>query len=105
MAYYVIEYRYVPGLENLVESFRPAHRTHLRLLESEGQLIASGFLHDSSFNGALLILRAPSAKQAAALLDDDPFITNGLVEDLRVREWVPTLGSHAKTFDVHFPVC
>lgn len=104
MPFYVVEYRYVDELKNLVEDFRPAHRTYLRQLEGEGKLVASGFLTDNAaFNGAMLILKAESAREVLDMGEKDPFYTNGLIDDIRIRQWVPTLGSHAKAFDTEFP--
>lgn len=103
MGFYVIEYRYPSDLKNLVEDFRPAHRTYMRALEKEGRLVASGFLSDASFEGGMVILRADSAHDANALVENDPFYLNGLMEDLKVRRWTPTLGQNAPSFDTRFP--
>ncbi len=103
MAFYVIEYRYNPDMKYLVADIRPAHRTYLRGLEAEGKLIASGFFRDAVFDGAMLIVKADSALEAKNLLDDDPFSLNGLIEDVRARLWVPTIGSYADDFDKDFP--
>ncbi|MFT0763392.1 YciI family protein [Scrofimicrobium sp. R131] len=103
MALYVIEYRYDEDLSSLVNDFRPAHREYLRRLQDQGNLVASGFLRDAVFNGALLILNAETAQQATALLNEDPFVTNGLIHSFQVREWHPTLGYLADDFDKTFP--
>ena len=103
MTLYVVEYRYDEALSNLVSDFRPAHREHLRKLQADGKLVASGFLRDSIFDGAMLIFRADSAQQAREYLDDDPFVTNGLIHSLLIREWHPTLGDMADDFDKAFP--
>lgn len=102
MAFYVIEYRYNPDLRNLVNDFRAAHRTYLRQLESQGKLVSSGFFKDASYDGAMLIVRATSASEATSLLEEDPFSLNGLIEDVRARQWIPTIGDHAEDFDVEF---
>ena len=104
MAFYVIEYEYKPQFKFLVEDVRPAHRTFLRELEAQGNLLASGFFRDSAFDGAMLIVKADTAEQALALLENDPFATDDLVENVRVRLWVPTLGPYAQDFDTAFPI-
>lgn len=104
MAFYVIEYRYDPALMNLVSDFRPAHRTYLREMEVQGRLISSGFLRDSGYEGAMLIVSAESAADALKLLDEDPFSLNGLIQDIRARQWIPTIGSLAEDFDTQFPI-
>lgn len=103
MALYVIEYRYDQELSNLVSDFRPAHREFLRTLQSQGALVASGFLRDAVFSGAMIILRADSASAAREMLAPDPFATNGLIHSVVVREWHPTLGEFADAFDTEFP--
>lgn len=103
MPIYAIEYKYDDALSNLVSDFRPAHREYLRVLENQGILLASGFLRDAVFNGAMLILRADSAQHADSLLSEDPFSTNGLIHSVVIREWQPTIGSYAEKFDTQFP--
>lgn len=105
MRLYVIEYEYDPTLTSLIHDGRPAHRTFLRALHEKGTLIASGFLRDDAMNeGALIVLRAASARDALALLEDDPFNTAGFILSRRVREWEPTIGEHAERFDLQFPI-
>lgn len=104
MAYYVIEYRYDSDLRNLVTDFRPAHRTFLRGLEKAGNLVSAGFFKDAGFDGAMLLLQADSAQEALDLLKDDPFSTNGLIEDVKARQWIPTVGQFAEDFDTSFPI-
>ena len=103
MLLYVIEYRYRPELKFLVEDMRPAHRTYLRGLQAQGRLLTSGFLRDATFDGAMLIVRAESASAAIALLDQDPFVEAGVVQGLSARQWIPTLGPDASSFDTEFP--
>lgn len=103
MAIYAVEYQYDESLPLLVSDFRPAHREYLRGLEQDGVLIATGFLRDASFKGALMLLRAENAHAVEAILDRDPFSQNGLVHSVKIREWEPTLGDYAKGFDRSFP--
>ena len=103
MRLYVIEYRYRPDLKFLVEDMRPAHRTYLRDLQAQGRLITSGFLKDATFDGAMLVVHADTAEDAIALLDEDPFVEAGVVQDVIARQWIPTLGPDAADFDTRFP--
>lgn len=104
MGLYVIQYRYPSDRKFMVEDFRPFHRTHMRELQEKGLLLASGFLTDAMFDGAMMILRADSAQAAESLLEGDAFYDSGLMEDLVVRSWSPTLGVEAPDFDTEFPV-
>ena len=103
MALYAFEYRYKEDLLTLVSDIRPAHRVFMRELEAQGVLIASGFLRDATFNGALAILRADSAADARRLLSNDPFALSDLIHSIVVREWQPTIGAFAEDFDTDFP--
>lgn len=105
MVLYLIEYTYDGRLMSLIRDNRPAHRTFLRSLNELGVLVASGFLRDDTMNeGALIVLRAPNAKAALALVEDDPFNRAGFITQRRVREWTPTIGEHAEDFDTQFPI-
>jgi len=105
MVLYLVEYSYDSRLISLIRDNRPAHRTFLRGLHDRGVLVASGFLRDDTMNeGALIVLRAPNARAALALVEDDPFNQAGFITDRRVREWTPTIGEHAEDFDTEFPI-
>lgn len=106
MRTYAVTYEYEPELLSLIDNWRPAHRTYLRKLEKEGLLFSSGHLRDLKFRGALLIMRTESAQQARELLEEDPFFVHGLVTNIDVKEWEPTIGDLAERFDtvVDFPI-
>ncbi len=76
---------------------RPEHRTFLHGLHDRGVLLASGPWAgaDAEPPGALLLLRAGSADDAVAALDDDPFVRAGLVVRRTAREWDPVIGPWA----------
>lgn len=103
MAFYVIEYTYDHALDSLIQDFRPAHRQFLRELNTKGDLLASGFLRDAMSTDAMIIMRADSAADALATLEEDPFFVNGFILERRAREWTPTIGAHAEEFDTEFP--
>ncbi|MEP7763138.1 YciI family protein [Sanguibacter sp. 25GB23B1] len=72
---------------------RPAHRAFLTGLHAAGVLRASGPVSDDGMQGALLVLDAPSAEAAGAILDSDPFATEGLVAARAVAEWTVVIGA------------
>ncbi len=88
----------------MVEDFRPFHRTHMRDLQEKGHLVAAGFLNDAVFDGGMMVLRAKNAQEAESLLEGDAFYDSGLMEDLVIRAWTPTLGRDAPEFDTEFPI-
>ena len=104
MGLYVIQYRYPSNLKFMVEDFRPAHRTFMRKMEADGTLKAAGFLGDAVFEGGMMIVEAPSAQAAEKLLVGDAFYDNGLMEELIIRAWTPTVGMGARGFATSFPI-
>lgn len=89
MTTFAVEYRY-DDRATTRDQVRPAHRAFLAALLADGTLLASGPFTDGPA-GALLLVVAPDAPAAAALLDADPFWTAGLVADRTVRGWEPVL--------------
>lgn len=75
------------------DEVRPAHRAFLAGLFDAGSLLASGPLaDDGGVSGALLIIVADSDERAADLLDDDPFVRDGLIAARVIRAWTPVYG-------------
>lgn len=95
---YAVIYEYEPKLLSLIDNWRPAHRTYLRELHKQGKLFTSGHLRDATTAGALLIMNTNSGKEARELLEQDPFFLHGLVTNIIVREWKPTIGELAERF-------
>ncbi|PFG19733.1 YciI family protein [Serinibacter salmoneus] len=95
MAVQIVEYRYQVGAqaERLRDEVRPRHRDFLRTLLDAGSLLASGPLVETP--GAMLLLVAPDAEAATALLAEDPFLTEGVVAEVGVRGWKPVIGPFA----------
>ncbi|MCK0115770.1 hypothetical protein BCE75_11371 [Isoptericola sp. CG 20/1183] len=97
MNVYAVTYVYAPGSASARDRVRPAHRDHLQALCAEGAVLVSGPLPatDQEPDGALIVVRAPSATAATELLDTDPFRREGLVAAVGVRAWVPVIGGFA----------
>lgn len=94
MPHFVVEYTYsdatVPGRDEQ----RPTHRDWLRTLVDDGQLVVSGPYGDGS--GALLIFQVEDADTLRSLLAADPFAVGSLIDEVRIVEWTPVLGSLAQ---------
>lgn len=95
---YAVIYEYEPQLLALIDNWRAAHREYLRELHRQGKLFTSGHLREASHAGALLIMRTETAQEARDLLEKDPFFEHGLVTNIIVREWKPTIGDLAERF-------
>lgn len=87
-----VTYRYTDEPGRLGQH-RPARLDWFRRLDAEGTLLASGQLVDGDLADGLLVLDAPDAATAEALLDEDPFVIEGLVTDRRVARWHATVGA------------
>lgn len=92
MAVFAVTYRYVDNPE-LVNVHRPAHREYLGTLVGEAGLIASGPMTGAAVASALLIFDAESPGDIEALIDKDPFWTEGVITSREILEWTVVLGS------------
>ena len=81
------------------DATRAEHRRYLSGLLDQGFLLASGpFVGPvagsagTQPDGALLLVRANSALEVQALLDEDPFARVGVISDRSIRGWEPVFG-------------
>ncbi|GAA2037186.1 YciI family protein [Pseudokineococcus marinus] len=89
MTHFVAEIAYTAAPE-VVAASRPAHREHLAALHARGALVLSGPWADGT--GACLVYRADDEAAVRGMLADDPFLRDGVVEVLSVREWTVVVG-------------
>ena len=90
MPTYAVRYTYDERTD-VRDVFRAEHRSYLAALAEHGTLLGSGPFTDGD-PGALLVFRAASPEVVGAILDDDPFVREGLVADSDVRAWDVVLG-------------
>lgn len=97
MAVFAVTYVYAPDSSTTRDAVRSEHRTFLSALHAEGKVLVSGPLpaDDGAPDGALIVVEAPSAAGAVALLDNDPFRREDVVAQRTAREWVPVIGGFA----------
>ena len=69
-----------------VAEVRPVHRRYLTELHKKGKLALSGPLEGG---GALIVLEADSMQEAEALVQADPFVTQGVFRSQVIRPWSP----------------
>lgn len=89
MAYYAVEYTFTADRRHL--QVRPTHREYLADLAERGSIALCGPL--VSDTGGLLIFRAGSEAEVRELVDDDPYMREGVLDGVRVEEWDPVIGS------------
>jgi uncharacterized protein YciI len=80
----------------LQDATRPLHLEHLRRLVDDGTLVASGPWGPDDARGGLLVFHANDRAAVQAIVDRDPFMTQGVVATCDIREWVPLLGPAAE---------
>lgn len=85
-SFVVLKYR-VPLAR--IEETTPSHRAYLKELHARGKLIASGAFVPREGGG--LLMRTADAAELSALLEQDPFQKEGLVETT-VYTWAVGIG-------------
>lgn len=95
MPLFATTYRYVADSDAARDTTRPAHREYLAGLTASGTLAISG-PYVGGEAGALLVFETPTHDEAVALTDADPFVIEGLVAEVSVREWQPVSGRLAE---------
>lgn len=92
MTVFAVTYAYIDDAD-VVTQHRPAHREYLGSLIGTAGLIASGPTKGGTGASALLIFEATAASDIEALLDQDPFWTEGVVVRREILEWTVALGT------------
>jgi uncharacterized protein YciI len=67
-------------------ALRPQHRQYRAELFKRGSLVAAGPFPDDS--GAVFIYEAENDEQAAALVNKDPFSSNGVFQRSELKPWM-----------------
>jgi uncharacterized protein YciI len=68
-----------------VERVRAAHQSYAQAIKANGGLVMAGPFADDS--GAMFIYRARSKDEAMALIQKDPYHTEGVFESYALSEW------------------
>ncbi|MET1038652.1 MAG: YciI family protein [Aeromicrobium sp.] len=95
MPLFATTYRYADDTVESRDATRPAHREYLGELATNGSLALSGPFVGGA-DGALLVFEAATPDDVQALIDADPFVVEGLVAEITVREWQAVLGRLAQ---------
>ncbi|WP_040791185.1 YciI family protein [Nocardia paucivorans] len=93
MPIFAVHYTYSAATLADRDTHRPDHRGWLADLLADGTLLSSGPYPDGS--GALLLMRADDEAAMKELLTRDPFARRELIDEVRVVEWQPVLGTFA----------
>lgn len=90
MAKFVVELVYGADEEHRL-AVRPAHREYSKSLADKGILLAGGPYADG--RGAQIIYEAADGAEVQALLDEDPYLKEGVLASATIREWNAVTGS------------
>jgi uncharacterized protein YciI len=89
--YYLLLYDFV---ENMLERRAPYREAHLQLVRSaqeRGDLLSAGAFAEP-VDGAALVFQASGVSVVEAFVRADPYVTNGLVTNWRIRPWTVVIG-------------
>lgn len=92
--HYILFYDVQPDYVEKRGQFRDLHLNHARAAYDRGELLLGGAFADP-VDGAMLVFRGDSPAAAEAFAQSDPYVTNGLVTQWRVRKWNTVIGDGA----------
>jgi uncharacterized protein YciI len=84
--YFILLYEVVDDFINRRAPFRPEHLKLVEDAHQRGELVMAGAFSDP-VDGAALVFRGSDPALAARFAETDPYVTNGLVTNWRVRGW------------------
>lgn len=96
MQHYLLFYVLSPNYLERRGEFRAEHLALAWSASKRGELVLGGALTDPS-DQAVFLFKGPSPKVAEQFVEADPYVTNGLVTEWRVRPWMTVVGETATT--------
>lgn len=89
MTIFLVQYTYDPARNADRDTHRPAHRAYLEERALTGAILVRGPLADVDGQppAAALVVRADDEAAVAAILDGDPFYTEGIITERTIRPW------------------
>jgi len=94
MKHFLLFYQGAPDYLARRPQYRDAHLAYAWAAADRGDLVVAGALADP-VDGAVLMFQGDGAAVAEDFARADPYVTNGLVETWRVREWTTVVGEIA----------
>lgn len=96
VAIFAVRYVYTDDVP-LRSEVRLAHVDYLDGSVVAGSLLLAGRFADEGTGDALLVFRAEQKDLVEAIIESDPFVVRGVVQEWDVREWVPAMGLLAES--------
>src|SRR5262245_49619102 len=94
--HYLLMYDVVDDYVARRDEYRSAHLERAWAASARGELVLGGALANP-VDGAVLLFKSDSPSVAENFAKVDPYVTNGLVKNWRVREWNTVAGAEAST--------
>jgi hypothetical protein len=88
--YHVLMYDVVDDFIERRAAIRTSHLELIHAARDRGDLLMAGAFQDPA-DGTLLVFRVESASEVEDFAKADPYVTEGLVTDWRVRRWTEIL--------------
>lgn len=95
MPYFVYRCYDAPGMGEVRERLRPAHREHLRNVALGVEVLAGGRLTSEDGTrviGTMIVVRADSRDQVAQFMEADPYAQGGIFGRTEIERWDWGLG-------------
>jgi uncharacterized protein len=93
--HYLLLYDVVENYAERRMPFRKEHIAHAKAAVARGELVLGGALANPA-DGTVLLFKGDSPAPAETFAKADPYVTNGLVTQWRVREWTTVVGKDAE---------
>lgn len=97
MKHFLLIYDYAPDFMEKRGPVRPAHLDLCRASAARDELQLGGAVPSDDPPFGLLLFKAQGPEIAEAFAQSDPYVSQGVVERWRVREWVTVVGESALT--------
>ncbi|HJU11424.1 MAG TPA: YciI-like protein [Candidatus Binataceae bacterium] len=89
--YFILIYEVVDDFINRRAPFRPQHLKLVEDAHRRGELVMAGAFSDP-VDGAALVFKGSDPIAARRFAETDPYVTNGLITQWRVRGWNVVVG-------------
>ena len=93
MAIFAVTYAYADATAASRDEHRPRHVEFLKSQYDGGRLVKSGPFGPGEAPGALLVITGDSSADVEALMNQDPFYVNNLIEVRSIRQWNIVFGA------------
>ncbi|KAK8791155.1 hypothetical protein WA158_005786 [Blastocystis sp. Blastoise] len=84
--YYLLFYKYVPGILEKRGPFRPGHLANAKEYHAKGKCLQVG-AYANPPDGACFMFKCKRPEEIKEFVANDPYYQNGLVTEYEIRDW------------------